>query len=141
MIGLSVTIDNNFPKVEQAAEKAAFRNLGHAASSIRKAAIESVIPSDEPSKPGTPPHTRIRITKKGKQLKGQLQRAIVFSHDRAKQEAVIGPRESVVGESAAAHEFGGSYKGQEFAVRSFMGPALEQSLDRFASDWQGSIGE
>jgi phage gpG-like protein len=141
MIGLAVTIASNFQKVEQSADKASFKNLGHAASRIRKDAIDSVVPSDEPSKPGTPPHTRNRVSKKGKQLKGQLQRAIVFSHDKEKQEAVIGPRESIVGESAAAHEFGGDYKGQDFPIRSFMGPALTANLDRFASDWAGSIGE
>lgn len=140
MIGVGVKVEPNFQAVERAAEKASFRNLGHAAAGIRNTAIESIIPAEGPSPAGTPPHTRRRVTRKGKQLKGQLQRAIVFSHDRANQEAVIGPRESVVGESAKAHEFGGQYKDETFPERAFMGPALDKNLGRFASEWAGSIG-
>lgn len=141
MIGINAQITDNSQAVVKAADAATFRNLGHAAASIRKDAIASIIPSDQPSKPGAPPHTRRRVTKKGKQLKGQLQRAITYDQDRANKNAVIGPRASVVGESGAAHEFGQSYKGDSFPERSFMGPALEANLTRFASDWAGSIGQ
>lgn len=140
MIGLNVQITNTTHRVTDAADKASFKNVGHAAASIRNAAIASIIPSDEPSAPGSPPHTRKRITRKGKQLKGQLQRAIVFHHDRATNTAVIGPRHSVVGESGAAHEFGEEFKGDSFVQRPYMGPALDKNLGRFADDFQGAIG-
>lgn len=127
-------------EVRVALRKATFRNLGHAAASIRKAAVESIIPSDEPSAPGKPPHTRLRITKKGKVRKGQLQRAIVYAVDKENQVALIGPRATVVGESAKAHEFGGQFKAESFPKRPFMGPALEAKKDGLASHWAGSLG-
>jgi phage gpG-like protein len=126
-------------RVAKATEVATFRNLGHAAARIRKDAIESIEPSDEPSEPGKPPHTRRRVSRAGKALKGHLQRAIVYASD--KETATIGPRESIVGESASAHEHGGEYMGGEFPARPFMRPALERNLDKFHRDWAGSIGE
>lgn len=115
-------------EVAKAAEKAAFKNFGHAAARIRKDAAESIQRSAQASMPGAPPHTR----------RGHLKRA--FRFDRTKDDAVIGPRGSIVGESASAHEFGGQYKGQQFPERPFMGPALEKNLPRFADDWAGSLG-
>lgn len=139
MLGAHVQVVTNFTRLIKAVEQAKFRNFGHAAARIRKDAAASILPSDQPSAPGTPPHTRNRVSKKtGKRLKGQLERAIVYAAD--KDGAVVGPRESVVGTSASAHELGGSYKGEQFPKRPFMGPALEKNLDRFASDWAGSIG-
>ncbi|MCI0361639.1 MAG: hypothetical protein L0211_24410 [Planctomycetaceae bacterium] len=131
MIGIDVQIVERFTRVKAAADRAAFRNLGHAAASISKTAKASIERSDEPSDPGQPPHSR----------RAQLPRAIRFDVDKGKQEAVIGPRASIVGESGAAHELGEVFHGQDFDERPFMLPALEDNLDRFASDWAGSIGE
>jgi hypothetical protein len=131
MIGIAVKVDNQLARVKTAADRAAFRNLGHASATIRKTSIASIERSDEPSDPGEPPHTR----------SGQLPRAIRFDVDRAKQESVIGPQASLVCESGAAHELGEEFHGQDFPERPFMFPALEDNLDRFASDWAGSIGE
>jgi phage gpG-like protein len=128
-------------RIEAAATKAAFENIGHAAASLRKDAIASIIQAEGASAPGTPPHTHTGgLTKKGKVRRGKLQRAITFDVDKAKESAVIGPRESVVGASAAAHEFGGSYKGQSYPERPFMGPALTRAESRFAASFAGSIG-
>jgi len=80
------------------------------------------------------------VSKSGKVSKGQLPRAIVYDNDKESDTAVIGPRESVVGTSGEAHEFGGDYKGQDFPERPFMGPALDKNIDRFASSFAGSIG-
>ena len=131
MIGIAVQIVDRLARVKAAADKAGYRNLGHAAASLRKTAALSIERSDEPSAPGEPPHTR----------RGQLPRAIRFDVDRTRQEAVIGPRASVVGEAGAAHEFGEEFRGTDYDERPYMGPALDVSLDRFASDWAGSIGE
>ena len=131
MISLAVQIVDRVARVQKAADQAGYRNLGHAAASLRKTAVASIERSDEPSDPGEPPHTR----------RGQLPRAIRFDVDRTKQEAVIGPRASVVGEAGAAHEFGEEFRGTDYDERPYMGPALDASLDRFASDWAGSIGD
>lgn len=139
MIAIAVEFVNQMNRVAQATEKAKFRNLGHALARIRKDAVASIEPSDEPSPPGSPPHTRKRISRKGNVVKGHLQRAIVYKVEG--DSGVVGPRESIVGESGQAHEFGGKYKGGDYPERAFMGPALDRNLDNFASTWGGSIGE
>lgn len=140
MIGAIVDYVDQTERVAKAARKATYRNVFHAAASIRKTAVESIEPGDGPSAPGTPPHTHTqKVTKKGKVRKGQLPRAIVFKAE--KEEAVIGPRFSVVGEAGSAHEFGGEYKGEDFPERSFMGPSLDENEERFAGSFAGSIGE
>ena len=131
MFGLTFKSEDNTKRVQDAADRSTFRNLGHAAASIRKTAIESIIVAEGPSEPGTPPHTRRR----------QLKRAIKFDHDKASQTAVIGPEASIVGEAGAAHEFGGEFRGAEYPERAFMEPALEANVDRFAEEWGGSIGQ
>lgn len=141
MIGFkSFKFEDTTKRVADAAEKATFRNVGHAAAAIRKDAVKSIVQADGPSSPGSPPHTHTqKTTKSGKTRKGNLQRAIAY--DANKDSAVIGPRESVVGLAGAAHEFGETFHGDDFDERSYMGPALDRNLDRFASSWQGSIGE
>lgn len=131
-----------FERIAKAVEKEKYNSLSHAAASIRKAEIESIQRAKGPSEPGTPPHTHFKgrgRTKKGKPRMGRLPAAILY--DVEGERAVIGPRESVVGTSASAHEFGGEYKGQVFPQRPFARPALEKNLDRFAADWQYSLGE
>ena len=112
MFAVQVKVEDTTKRVADAAEKAAFRNFGHAAASIRKDAIASIekAPHGQASEPGTPPHTR----------RGQLPRAIRY--DATKDGAIVGPVASLVGESGAAHEFGGTYKGQDYPERPFMEP-------------------
>jgi hypothetical protein len=160
MFGFDSKIVDRFSAVAKAAGDAAYRNFSHAAASIRKIAQGEIkrapgvsstagIRRDaagrfqkgsgrkrvkhQASPPGTPPYTST----------GQLPRAIVF--DATKDGAVIGPRASIVGESAHAQEFGGEYRGGHFPedaeARAFMYPALVAAAPRFADDWQGSIGE
>lgn len=143
MIGFQLlgSIDN-FNKVADAAEKAIFRNVGHAAATVRKEAIDSIEPAEGPSEPGTPPHTHTSgVTRKGKLRRGDLQRAIVFAQIPEENAAIVGPRFSVVGESGAAHEFGGEYLGQDYPERPFMGPTLENNIDRFGGSFVASIGQ
>lgn len=129
MIGFTAKVTDETAKVKQAVDRTAYRNLGHAAASIRKAAIRLIRRSAKPSAEGEPPHTR----------EGALRRSIRFAVED-KFTAVIGPRASAVGQSASAHEHGGMYMGQEFSARPFMGPAMEENLDRFAKDWEGAVG-
>lgn len=140
MFGAVVKLVNRLNKVAKAAKSVAFKNFKHAAARIRADAIASIVPSPDPSMPGTPPHTRAKTSRKtGKALKGVLQKAITF--EASDTGAVIGPRQSVAGTSGKAHEFGGDYKGEQYPVRAFMRPALIKNLDRFAAEWAGSVGE
>lgn len=147
MIGTDVKIVDETRKVTQATERAKYRNVRHAAASIRKEAIASIKPAPKgerrrarrrkgkivararhaSSPPGSPPYTN----------RGQLKRAIIYAAD--KDTAIIGPRYSAVAASSQAHEFGGTYKGQQYPERPFMGPALEKNLDRFATSFRDSI--
>lgn len=116
-------------QVLKAAEKANYNNLGHAAASLRRAAMAKIRRGKKKAKPGDPPHTR----------KGQLRRSIVYSVDRQRESAIIGPRHSVVGTAAAAHEFGGEFRGQRYPQRPFMGPTLEENASRLGRHWAGSV--
>lgn len=128
-LAMLVSVESLFTDVAKAANEAAFRNLGHAAASIRKDAASTIERSQDASAPGEPPHTR----------RGQLNRA--FRFDVSPDSAIVGPLFSVVGVSAAAHEFGEEYRGEDYPERPFMGPALERSTPRFLESWRGSIGE
>lgn len=130
MIGMMVKTEGMTKRVADAAEKAAFRNFGHAAARISKDAKASLVTAIGPSSPGTPPHTH-----RG----AYLRRAVRFAAD--KEGAVIGPMASIVGQAGEAHEFGGGFRGQDYPERPFMGPALAKNLGRFAGDWAGTIGE
>jgi len=132
MFGLDVIVDSRMQRVEELAERAQFRNFGHASARISKDAKASIVTSSDPSPPGSPPHTRAQ---RGHNLRG----AIRYASDQ--DGAIIGPMKSIVGDVGQAHEFGGRFRGEDFERRPFMGPALERNLDRFADDWEGSIGE
>lgn len=140
-------------RVKEAAKKAGFRNIGHAAASLRKDAIASIKPAPKirvkrkkinkkgrkvtvtrsvhvsvGSRPGSPPYTR----------KGKIKRGILYHVD--KDSAVIGPVRSKTGTHGTAHEFGGKYKKQSYPERPFMNPALVRAAPRFAESFRGSIG-
>lgn len=131
MIGMRATTVDNTRAVKKAADKASFKNLGHAAASVRKTAIKSIKRSVKPSRRGQPPHTR-RARK--------LPRAIYYAAEKDKLSSIVGPVASRVGTVGEAHEFGRTYMGQDFPARPFMGPALEENLDRIPSYWAHSIG-
>jgi phage gpG-like protein len=141
MIGVAVKIENRTQAVAQSLQKESVRLVGHAAASLRKRAIESIQPAEGPSEPGQPPHTRPgKVSRKtGKARPGQLQRAIVYAHDKRANVAVIGPRESVVGDVGQAHEFGGEFRGEDYPERPFMTPALEVTEEAFGSSFAGSL--
>ncbi len=130
MFGVSVTVKNEIDRVRRAARAAARGVFNFAARAIRQSAVQSIERTEGPSTPGTPPHTH-RGT--------WLRRAIFYSAD--KDGAVIGPRYSYVGTAGEPHEHGGFYRDNEYPMRPFMEPALQQNLDLFASNWSGSIGE
>jgi hypothetical protein len=144
------TSDVDFKPVVQSADRASFKNLSHAAATIRKEAIASVHFTKEiigyanfrtasgkfkrkkiyrPSPVGTPVYSHKNA--------GFFRQGIRF--DATKESAVIGPAQSKFGESMRAHEFGEQYKGHQFAPRPVMNPALEQNVERFAKSFAGSV--
>ena len=116
-------------KVQRKAKQANIESLGHAAAAIRLTARRSIRRRKKKSPEGKAPSTR----------KGQPKRAIVYKVSKEKDEAVIGPDESVVGQSGKAHEHGGEYRGGQYKRRPFMGPALEQVQPRLPRMWRGSV--
>jgi len=111
------------------AQGGAVRSLHHAAAALRLIARRSIRRRKTAAPPGQPPHTR----------RGQLRRAILYHVDRARTQALIGPSAEFIGRSAAAHEFGGKYRGAEYPARPFMGPALEKLRPRLPRFWAASV--
>lgn len=161
MFGMWGKSEDTFKRVEQAVERASFKNLGHAAASIRKTAQASIVKAPKAKTAGRTNQVkrdaRGRFLKgsgkkrRGRQLtvpskpgqpphtrRGQLKRAIKYH--ATKDSAVIGPEGSKVGTSSEAHEFGKRYKGTKYPARPFMGPARDANSSRFASAFAGSIG-
>jgi len=130
MVDIKTTTEFQRQRLQEAADKGIFRGLTHAASSLRKRAASVITRSPIASPPGFPPHTK----------KGLLRRSIRFAISGDKKSVVIGPMESVVGQSGAAHEFGGVFKGTRFDKRPFMGPSLEEAVPRFAGFFRGIMG-
>jgi hypothetical protein len=128
MFGITTKLTADTKALEAATEKAAYESFAHAAASIRKEAIASVEKSKEPSPVGTPVHTR----------RGLARRAIQFH--ATKKEANIGFLYSRIGPAMAVHEKGGRRGKTTYQPRPTMVPAMEENLDRFVKDWQGSIG-
>lgn len=134
-------------KIKERADKAAFKNFGHAAATVRRTAQKSIERAPKARTTGRRRRRagRLRRTEagpKGKPIRtrrGQAPRSIVF--DANERGAIIGPRFSFMGESFAAHEFGEELRGIDYPERPTMGPALEENVGRFANEWEDSIGE
>ena len=129
MIDVKVTTKKSFGKVKAKSQQGNFKSLGHAAASIRLIARRSIRRRQTAAMPGTPPNTR----------RGQLKRSIMYSLDKQRGVALIGPDFDVVGAAGKAHEFGGNFRRERYPKRPFMGPALEKVKDRLPSMWAGSI--
>ena len=129
MIGVTARTTFDADKVVRKAKKANIESLGHAGAAIRLTARRSIRKRKGPSAPGTPPHTR----------KGQIKRAIVYAVEKREERVVIGPEYAVVGPAGMPHEFGGRLRGQRYAKRPFMGPALMKLKDRLPRKWAGSV--
>jgi hypothetical protein len=135
MIGVQTKFTPSQIKVQQAVDRAAYKNITHAAFSIRKLAHSRIgsAPKGMPSKPGQAPHTHQGLF---------YRRALRVAVNRQRQEAYIGFLASVVGQAAAKHEHGLRDDTNRFTFpkRPTIGPALEDSLDRIGGQWRGSIG-
>ena len=103
--------------------------LRRAGAYVRRAARHQVRTSENPSPPGSPPHSRA----------GALKRSILFGVDKPAQAVLIGPAESLIGTSMAAHEFGGRYKRERYPRRPLMGPTLQSTAPKLASFWRDAV--
>jgi phage gpG-like protein len=129
MIDVKVTTRKSFDKVKAKSQQGNFKSLGHAAASIRLIARRSIRRRKSTAMPGSPPNTR----------RGQLKRSIMYSLDKQRGVAIIGPDFDVVGAAGKAHEFGGRFRRERYPKRPFMGPALEKVRDRLPPMWANSI--
>ena len=102
--------------------------LRRAGAYVRKVAQRKVATSPKASAPGQPPHTR----------QGALRRGIVFATDGEKS-VLVGPGFRQLGESMAAHEFGGRYRRERYPKRPLMGPSLKESTPHLAKMWDGAV--
>ncbi len=96
---------------------------------IRSVARRKIATCAKPSLPGSPPHSR----------RGLLKRGILFGLDSRERRVLIGPGFRFVGESASAHEFGGKYRKERYPKRPLMGPALKESIPHIARLWDGAV--
>ncbi len=129
MIAMRAKTKFDKQKLIAKSKQANFKNLGHAGAALRLTARRSIRTRQQPSPPGTPPHSR----------RGQLRRAIAYSLDKQRQLVVIGPERDAVGKSGSAHEYGGRYLRERYPKRPFMGPALEKLQDRLPDFWANSV--
>jgi len=160
MLAVNTRIIDESQRVVAAAERAGFKNLGHAIATVRKVAQASIKPRPKVASTKT---KKTKRDKRGRFLKGSgkknkrrmqiasppgtppftgrglIRRAIRFWHD--KESAIAGTLYSMIGTAGKPHEDGGPYKGQHYDQRAFMGPALNSESDRFALSFTGSIGE
>ena len=138
-IGVEAKITDRTRAVRNAVKKGAFKSLHHAAASIRRAAIESMVFAAKASKPGTPPHAH----------KGKLRRSIRYSGDETN--VTVGPAYSAIRSGGrppwlgSMHERGGMFRGKKkgtkryVPARPFMAPALAAASKRFKASWKSSI--
>jgi len=112
-----------------AALRGSLAALRRAGAYVRRAARHKVRTSEHPSPPGSPPHSRA----------GLLKRSILFGLDKPAQSVVIGPAESLIGRSMAAHEFGGRYRRERYPARPLMGPTLQSTATKLASFWRDAV--
>jgi len=115
--------------LQEKADKGMFKSLKHASFSIAKVMRESLVQAKGPSPAGKPPHTH----------KGRHLRRAIWT-DVQPSMAVIGPRYSVVGDAGAAHEFGETFRGAQYPLRPFAGPALEVAAPRLGGHFSGTVG-
>ena len=160
MFGVTVKLTMMPGKVKKATDKGAYKSLRHAAFSIRKTAIESMVFEEGPSRPGRPPHAHT----------GRLRRSIIVAQEKG-NEVFVGPSYSRVKAGgrppwlAEMLEHGGTFRWRKkrkkrgrptkseaqviaagygpalqivtFPARPFMQPALARNLARFHREWQG----
>jgi len=132
MLGLRVHFEDHTRRVKRRARKGNIRSLGHAGGAIRKAARKLIRSRKDRRRHAPPGHAPFTHG-------GLLRRAIFYHVDEIGQRCVIGPTAELIGDVAAAHEHGGSYKGAHYPRRPFMSTALEEIKPRLPRHWAGMV--
>lgn len=125
MIGLKTGIRFDVGELRRRQERADRRFLFKAGAAVMRIARKLIRRGRRSAPAGHPPRTR----------RGLLRRAIRFSVEMPRRAVLIGPAYSIAGQAGKPHEHGGTYKGQTFPRRPFMGPALDQVQDNTARFW------
>lgn len=111
-------------------ERAKVRTITQAVYLVRRLALKMIrFRKDrmQASAPGQAPYTHSLRLRKAIQYKA------------TKRRAVVGPSKRVIGIVGGVHERGGTYKGQRFAARPFMGPAASEAAKKIPKIWRQSI--
>jgi len=141
MIGFRVKFKVNFKRLAKRVRRGSIKSMGQAGALVYKVARNSIRRRKGPSTPGTAPHTRTKSQEKKARRFGGLKDSLRFEVERRffGGSVVIGPTPRLAGTSGQAHEFGGSYRGQRFEKRPFMGPALQRSLPKIPREWKNIV--
>ena len=99
MIGFHIKTRSYPELVRKRAKDATFRNLTHAAATLRMAARRSLRRRKKPSAPGQPPSSPT----------GRLRGSILYAVDRRRDYAVIGPSRNLIGPAGQEHEHGAAH--------------------------------
>jgi phage gpG-like protein len=130
------TLARQMQEVEKRLAANAIYSLKGAAYEVTTRAKALIVRSKRASKPGDPPHTR-GIRQKS------LKASIWYAVDKAKQDAVIGPRHSFVADMARVHEFGGERRGKrgtaKYPARPFMAVALAKTLPKIPDKFKSLV--
>ena len=124
----NVKIVKRFDKVKKAVDTSVLETFGDAARLTRAIARRSIRERSGTNyaRPGQPPKTRF----------GGLKKSILYDLDKKREEAIIGPAFSRMGEAAAAHEKGGMFRGRRYDARPYMWPAFEKIIPRLPRIWR-----
>ena len=129
MIGIRSKGQFDEKKIRKKAETETFKNLGHAAATLRKIARRSIRRRKRPSPIGRPISTHT----------GAAKQAILYEVDRPHGPAIIGPVASRIGPAMRYHEHGGRRGKRRLPARPVMGPAMAKIGPRLSGYWAGSI--
>jgi hypothetical protein len=134
MVGFRLgKIETDAGKVLTAVQKGTSRALRIAAYAIMRTAQASIEEKEGPSTPGEPPHTHPNLLKK----------SIKYDVDVTQELAVVGTRESIVGDVGEVHEFGDRRHNHPsdpwHPARPFMAPALEANRELIPAFWQDEV--
>ena len=116
MFSLSIKTTTSTDRIQNAAKKATFKNLGQAAANIRNAARWSMKRSEKPAAVGDPVHTKT----------GRAKTAVLFAAE--KDSAVIGFAASIIGTGMEGHEMGGRVSGAKRFSRNVRSCGLPFSV-------------
>lgn len=126
---LAVEVHETVDQVTDAIDKGSGEALARTAFAIHQDSVSSIQSAFGPAPPGQPPHTH-----SGRRLPRSI------GYDADSDDAVIGPRASMIGPVGETNEKGLTLRGVHYQPRPFMGPALERNISVFGGNFEERIG-